>query len=132
MGLLGGGIGLGVGAFILIANLGNPLGWIALAGGLLSLAKSVWKFFSDDYKKSEQRKAVNENLNKIVNNIKSETNSAVKKQVTKEIKPRFDELKERLENSVENVSKVAEFYANLRQNEVQPLIEKIKLEGGLK
>ena len=133
MGLLGGGIGLGVGAFIIATtNFWNPLGLLALAGGLLSLAKSVWKFFSDDYKKSEQRKAVNENLSKIVSNIKNEANSAVKKQVADEVKPRFDELKEGLKNSVENVSKVAEFYANLRQKEVQPLMKNIKFEGGLK
>lgn len=37
---------------------------------LLSFGKSIYKFFSDDYKKSEQRKSANENIENIIDKIK--------------------------------------------------------------
>jgi hypothetical protein len=44
----------------------NPGGWIvmalAVAGLLIRLSKALYKFFSSDYKKGQQRKAVNKNL----------------------------------------------------------------------
>jgi len=50
-------------------NAWNPSGWVALAlgaaGVLVGLFKSVAGFFSSDYKKSQQRKVVEENLRKL-------------------------------------------------------------------
>ncbi|MGN8519626.1 GTPase [Helicobacter pylori] len=43
-----------------LVNIWNPMGWIelALAGllGLVGIVKSVWSWFSSDYKKSQQKK----------------------------------------------------------------------------
>lgn len=53
----------------------NPGGWVLATIGvitvLVGLAKSVWGFFSSDYKKSQQRNSVDENLSKITSQIRS-------------------------------------------------------------
>ncbi len=52
-----------------LVNFWNPVGWIelGLAGllGLVGIVKSVWNFFDSDYKKSQQRKEVDKNLDKV-------------------------------------------------------------------
>ncbi len=49
------------------------LGWFALIGGLvlgiIGIVKSVWSFFDSDYKKSQQRKEVDRNLDKFCEKI---------------------------------------------------------------
>ncbi len=59
-----------LGEFALIAGVGL---------GAIAIVKSVWSFFDSDYKKSQQRKKVNENLNKacekIAENVKSRIES---------------------------------------------------------
>ncbi|GAA8319284.1 hypothetical protein HpDR25_05450 [Helicobacter pylori] len=62
-----------VGEFALIAGVG-----LALVG----IGKSIWSFFDSDYKKSQQKEAVNESLNKacekIAENVKSRIESVKK------------------------------------------------------
>ncbi|GAA8652435.1 hypothetical protein HpBT333_05740 [Helicobacter pylori] len=45
------------------------LGEFALAAGIvlgaIGIGKSVWSWFSSDYKKSQQKEAVNKNLDKV-------------------------------------------------------------------
>ncbi len=52
-----------------LVNFWNPMGWIelGLAGllGLVGIVKSVWNRFSSDYKKSQQKKEVDKNLDKV-------------------------------------------------------------------
>ncbi len=56
-----------------LVNFWNPMGWIelGLAGllGLVGVVKSVWSWFSSDYKKSQQRKEVDKNLDKFCEKI---------------------------------------------------------------
>ncbi len=56
-----------------LVNFWNPMGWIelALAGllGLVGVFKSVWSWFSSDYKKSQQRKEVGKNLDRFCEKI---------------------------------------------------------------
>jgi glutaredoxin-related protein len=51
----------------------NPAGWVIMALGgitlLFSFAKAIWSVFDSDYKKGQQRKVVNENLEKIVSQL---------------------------------------------------------------
>ncbi|MGN8418677.1 hypothetical protein ACR9K4_04785 [Helicobacter pylori] len=62
------------------------LGWFALIGGLvlgaMGIVKSVWSFFDSDYKKSQQRKEMNKNLDrfceKITETMKSQIESGKK------------------------------------------------------
>ena len=59
-------------------NIWNPAGWTLATLGIalsalavvISFGKSIYKFFDSDYKKSEQKKSINDNLDKIVENIK--------------------------------------------------------------
>ncbi|WRC76363.1 hypothetical protein E5L03_03075 [Helicobacter pylori] len=52
-----------------LVNFWNPMGWIelGLAGllGLVGIVKSVWSWFSSDYKKSQQKKEVDKSLDKV-------------------------------------------------------------------
>ncbi|MGN8466328.1 hypothetical protein ACR9LS_01880 [Helicobacter pylori] len=81
-----------VGEFALIAGAG-----LALVG----VGKSVWGFFDSDYKKSQQRKEVDKNLDeaceKIAENVKSRIES-----FKKDIWEKIEELKAELNGPVEN------------------------------
>ncbi|WRB66314.1 50S ribosome-binding GTPase [Helicobacter pylori] len=61
LGLLGSIASLGSGIF----NFWNPVGWASIGLGLGWLVKSVWSWFSSDYKKSQQRKVVDKILDKV-------------------------------------------------------------------
>ncbi|GAA9249527.1 hypothetical protein HpHA223_02990 [Helicobacter pylori] len=61
LGLLGSMTGLAFGLF----NFWNPIGWASIGLGLVGIVKSVWSWFSSDYKKSQQRKEVDKNLDKV-------------------------------------------------------------------
>ena len=74
--ILGGGV-IAYWAFT-AGNIWNPAGWTLATLGIalsalavvISFGKSIYKFFDSDYKKSEQKKSINDNLDKIVENIK--------------------------------------------------------------
>ncbi|TPH43084.1 GTPase [Helicobacter pylori] len=61
LGLLGSMASLIFGIF----NFWNPVGWASITLGLIGVVKSVWGWFSSDYKKSQQRKEVDKNLDKV-------------------------------------------------------------------
>ncbi|GAA9705202.1 hypothetical protein VN0012_04650 [Helicobacter pylori] len=71
-----GGLGL-----LGIYNAWNPMGWLALAigaiTGLVGIAGSVWKFFSSRYQRSQQKKEVDKNLNKICEKIVQDVKSCI-------------------------------------------------------
>ncbi|GAA7308791.1 hypothetical protein HpBGD107_06610 [Helicobacter pylori] len=66
----------------LIALLMTPiLGEFALAAGIvlgaIGIVKSVWSFFDSDYKKSQQRKEVGKNLDKVCEKIEKDMKSQI-------------------------------------------------------
>ncbi len=65
LGLLGSIASLGFGIF----NVWNPVGWASIGLGLVGVVKSVWSFFDSDYKKSQQKKEVDKNLDKFCEKI---------------------------------------------------------------
>ena len=79
-GLFGSILGGGFTAYLAFTagNIWNPAGWTLATLGIalsalavvISFGKSIYKFFDSDYKKSEQKKSINDNLDKIVENIK--------------------------------------------------------------
>ncbi len=64
-----------------LVNIWNPMGWIelGLAGllGLVGIVKSVWSFFDSDYKKSQQKKEVDKNLDKVCGIIKERVKNQI-------------------------------------------------------
>lgn len=139
VGLLGVGVGAGAlffgGAAALLAT-GPILGPILLAVSIGTLVigayKSMRKFFSDDYKMSEQRKAVDENLRDICDNIEDKINETIINEIIdKNLKPFVEDLQDALQSSVENIKEASEFFETLRKNEILTLANQIKIEGGL-
>lgn len=144
LGLLSVGAGVaGVLVTMTAANLWNPAGWAAasllviaaLVASVASIAlgfyKSVRKAFSDDYKMSQQRKAVNENLRKISEEIKDNAHKAINEHIEKNIAPNRGKIVNALQDSVDNLNRTSEYFRTLRDNEVMPLANQIKNEGGL-
>lgn len=87
----------------------NPVGWVTLAIGgvtlVVSIAKAVWGLFDSDYKKSQQRKAVNENLDRVVDGM----GDAMKRsynEVIENVTARIDEIATEVERSVQQAAHV--------------------------
>ncbi|WRD01989.1 apolipoL family protein [Helicobacter pylori] len=59
----------------------SVLGWFALFGGLvlaaMGIVKSVWGFFDSDYKKSQQRKEADKNLDKACERIAEDVRNQI-------------------------------------------------------
>ncbi|MGL2394023.1 LeoA/HP0731 family dynamin-like GTPase [Helicobacter pylori] len=88
-----------------IVNIWNPVGWVELgiAGfvALVGVVKALWNVFNPDYKKSQQKEAVNESLNKACEKIAENVKSRIES-VKKDIWEKIEELKAELNGSVEN------------------------------
>ncbi len=80
-----------------------PLGGFALAAGIvlgtIGIAKSVWGWFSSDYKKSQQRKEVDKNLDKVCGMIEEKVRNQIE-DAKKGICEKVERLKVRLNDSV--------------------------------
>ncbi len=79
------------------------MGWIelGLAGllGLVGIVKSVWSWFSSDYKKSQQKKEVDKNLDKVCGIIEERVRNKIE-DAKKGICEKVESLKVRLNDSV--------------------------------
>ncbi|GAA7590424.1 hypothetical protein JP0030_08420 [Helicobacter pylori] len=86
-----------------LVNFWNPMGWIelGLAGllGLVGIVKSVWNRFSSDYKKSQQRKEVDKNLDKVCGIIEERVRDKIE-DAKKGICEKVESLKARLNDPV--------------------------------
>ncbi len=143
-GLLSVGAGVaGLIGTIVATNFWNPAGWAAasvwviaaLVASVASIAlgayKSVRKAFSDDYKMSQQRKNVDENLRKISEEIKDKAHKSINEHIDENIAPNIDKITKALQDSVDNLKNASEYFRTLRDDEVVPLAKQIKNEGGL-
>ncbi len=82
-----------------ISNFWNPVGWASITLGLIGVVKSVWSWFSSDYKKSQQRKEVDKNLDKVCGIIEEKMRNQIE-DAKKIISEKVESLKVRLNDSV--------------------------------
>ncbi|GAA8826284.1 hypothetical protein VN1333_10230 [Helicobacter pylori] len=80
-------------------NFWNLVGWASIGLGLTGLVKSVWSWFSSDYKKSQQKKEVDKNLNEVCEKIEEQIRNQIE-DAKKGIFEKVENLKARLNNSV--------------------------------
>lgn len=94
----------------------NPAGWVLLGIGaftaVVGLAKAVWGWFDDDFKKNEQRKAVTKNLNQLKENMTDEFKEA-SSTVVKEITRKAQQLQAEVEASVEQTRTISSELKNV-------------------
>ncbi|GAA7050507.1 hypothetical protein HpCHN1_08100 [Helicobacter pylori] len=80
------------------------LGEFALAAGIvlgaIGVVKSVWSWFSSDYKKSQQRKEVDKNLDKVCGMIEERVRNQIIKDAKKGISEKVESLKARLNDPI--------------------------------
>lgn len=88
----------------------NPAGWVVITlsvvGVVLSLAKALWSLLDDDFKKSQQRKAVDKNLTKVATSLKQDL-EASEKSVLDTVKAVAAVAKERLGKPQQNIKSQA-------------------------
>ena len=97
-----------VGAIILALT--GPAGWVVISlsvvGVILSLAKALWSLVDEDFRKSQQRKAVDENLFKVAASLKKDL-EASEKVVVEAVESASTEAKKRLGGPQRNVKSQA-------------------------
>ncbi|GAA7145371.1 hypothetical protein HpBGD45_04630 [Helicobacter pylori] len=82
-GIDGFALGASIGGLVVvgIVNFWNPMGWvelgIAVAVALVGGVKALWNVFNPDYKKSQQKEAVNESLNKACETITEDVRNQI-------------------------------------------------------
>ncbi|WP_232260110.1 hypothetical protein [Helicobacter pylori] len=88
-----------------IVNIWNPVGWVELgiAGfvALVGVVKALWNVFNPDYKKSQQRKKVDEKLDEACEKIAQDVESRIES-VKKDIWEKIEKFKAELNGPVEN------------------------------
>ncbi|GAA9612794.1 hypothetical protein HpVa100_08500 [Helicobacter pylori] len=93
-----GGLGL-LGIF----NAWNPMGWFALTIGIIAgsvgIARSIWSFFSSRYKRSQQKKEVDKNLDKVCGMIEERVRNQIE-DAKKVISEKVESLKAGLNDPV--------------------------------
>ncbi|GAA8502976.1 hypothetical protein KKKH54_06160 [Helicobacter pylori] len=60
-----------------LLNFWNFVGWASIVLGLIGMVKSVWSFFDSDYKKSQQRKEADKNLDKVCKEIEERVKNQI-------------------------------------------------------
>lgn len=78
--------GLIYGVIFNVMNLTNPFGWALLAISVITLivfaSKTIYKVLNSDYRKSQQKKSTDENIQEIANKLRASLEEEVDKTVT--------------------------------------------------
>jgi len=123
-------IGSTIGA---VALMFTPIGWGALAVGafgvIVSFAKAIWAFFDSDFKKAQQRKAADQNIDKIFRSIESNYTSHLEESM-KNLEANLIPIKNKFRLPAEQASQIA---SSLEKSAMQLGIvsQKIVKLGGL-
>ena len=124
----------GIYTMIMTTNSWNPLGWamigLSVLGLVIGFAKSIFKFFSSDYKKSEQRRVADENIDKISKEMEKQVIKELKialKDFEKQVETISDELKE----SGKKINQMNKYLIDSCR-ELEGVSKKIKIEGDIR
>jgi len=116
------------GAAILLSN---PAGWAIIALGavtaIVGLTKAVWGAFSSSYRMSQQRKAANENLNRIEDSLRE----SVRKGLAAgwpQLEPKVEALKAAVQVPAEQVRQVDTILGSA-QKQLKTIIKTIEKTG---
>lgn len=110
----------------------NPIGFailsvLAVATVVIGFVKSFFKFFSNDYKKSEQRKAVDENLKKIITEIEKKLSEKTD-EIFKELSLNISTINKDLEVVLNHIQKLNNLIYTTKEK-LQIESKKIEIEG---
>ena len=121
-------VGAVAGAAILLSN---PAGWAIIALGVVTaivgLTKAVWGAFSSSYRMSQQRKAANENLNRIEDSLRE----SVRKGLAAgwpQLEPKVEALKAAVQVPAEQVRQVDTILGSA-QKQLKTIIKTIEKTG---
>ena len=107
-------------------------GWVLVVGVfhvIVSGVKIIWAFFDDDYKKAQQRKAADENINKIFRHIESSYVSQLKESMQK-LKKNLVRIKNKFQIPAQQVEQITSLL-NDSVRRLELVSRKIVKEGGL-
>ncbi len=103
-GIQGIGLAASVGSLVFgILDFWNPIGWAAIGLALVGVAKSVRKFFSSSYQRSQQKGAVDKSLNIICDSL---TKGKKDKEGKEEIKGIDSQLEYAKKDAFEKIEKL--------------------------
>lgn len=111
----------------------NPAGWVVLALGAVGLVvglyKSVRGFFSTDYKKSQQRRSADDNLDDIGGKLRASLRDTLDAAIP-QLQPRLDAVKAALELPAQQIEQMVALLAQA-EKQLKNMSNTIKTEGAL-
>lgn len=128
-GLIGGTLGA-VAMVFATGGLALVAGIISAIGVVVSIAKAVWGFFDSDYKKAQQRKAADENIEKIFRAIQSSYSERLGENMSK-LQDKLGTIKSKFNLPAQQAEKITKLLDNSAQK-LELISHKIIKEGGLK
>jgi hypothetical protein len=109
----------------------NPAGWALLAVGavtaIVGLAKAVWGAFSSSYRMSQQRKAANENLNRIEDSLRESVRTGLAAGWP-QLEPKVEALKAAVQVPAEQVRQIDTILGSA-QKQLKTIIKTIEKTG---
>lgn len=109
----------------------NPMGWVLMSIGALTLltgmAKSVWGFFDDDYKKGQQRKSADENLDRACDEIRASLRQSMDEAVPT-LEKTLGEIREMLQVPVRQAQQISNKLDSAHLH-LKQLASNLKTEG---
>ena len=106
-------IGQIVGIVITFMYVTNPIGWVILAlsviGFIFSTSKTVFEFINSDYRKSQQKKSTNENIEAVANKLRESLEEEVNKTVIP-VNNTVKKIKKEIKKSVNQVEVMAQVF----------------------
>ncbi|EZO27028.1 hypothetical protein [Pseudomonas aeruginosa] len=128
----------GINAYGLLAGLAggalmiwNPMGWVLMTLGaitlLTGLAKSVWGFFDNDYKKGQQRKSAEENLDKACDEIRTSLRQSLDEAIPT-LEKTIGEIREMLQAPVRQAQQISNKLDSAHLH-LKQLASNLKTEG---